>query len=78
MIPNGVFLENTNINRNETSGAKENAIGDTVIAVLDKLAGKQSDLKLSFEDLTFDAGMIKARVNGAVILDVVMAKEAKT
>jgi hypothetical protein len=71
-------LENTNINRNQASGANTaGAIGDTVIAVLDKLAGKQSDLKLSFEDLTFDTGFLKARVNGAVVLDVVMAKEAK-
>ena len=52
-------------------------MGDTVIAVLDKLAGKKSDLKLSFEDLTLDMGMMKARVNGAVVLDVVYASEAK-
>ena len=36
-------------------------MGDTIIAVLDKLAGKQSDLKLSFEDLTLDTGVMKAR-----------------
>jgi hypothetical protein len=53
-------------------------MGDTIIAVLDKLAGKQSDLKLSFEDLTLDTGMFKARMNGAIVLDVVMAKEAET
>ncbi len=51
-------------------------MGDTIIAVLDKLAGKQSDLKLSFEDLTLDTGVMKARVNGAIVLDIVMAKEA--
>jgi hypothetical protein len=53
-------------------------IGDTVIAVLDKFAGKQSDIKLSFEDLTLDAGVFKARLNGAVVLDIVVAKEAET
>ena len=62
------------MNKNNSSS---NAIGDTVVAVLDKLAGKQSDIKLSFEDLTFDAGLIKARVNGSVILDVVYAQEVK-
>jgi len=67
-------VENTNLNKNNSSS---NAIGDTVVAVLDKLAGKQSDIKLSFEDLTFDAGLIKARVNGSVILDVVYAQEVK-
>lgn len=50
-------------------------MGDTIIAVLDKLAGKKSDLKLSFEDLTLDAGVFKARINGAVVLETTMAKE---
>jgi hypothetical protein len=63
-------------NKNENVQGSE--LGDTIIAVLDKLAGKQSDLKLSFEDLTLDAGVFKARVNGAVVLDIVMAKEART
>ncbi len=64
----------------KVSESMENAagtIGDTIIAVIDKLAGKQSDIKLSFEDLTLDAGVFKARLNGAVILDIVMAKEAE-
>jgi hypothetical protein len=37
---------------------------DTVIAILDKLAGKKSDLKLCFEDLTLDTGIMNARING--------------
>lgn len=53
-------------------------MGDTIVAVLDKLAGKQSDVKLSFEDLTLDTGVMKARLNGAIVLDIVMAKEAST
>jgi hypothetical protein len=52
-------------------------MGDTIIAVLDKLAGTRSDLKLSFEDLTLDTGVFKARMNGAVVLDVVMAKDTE-
>jgi hypothetical protein len=52
-------------------------MGDTIVAVIDKLAGTRSDLKLSFEDLTFDTGIFKARMNGAIILDVIMAKEAE-
>jgi len=51
-------------------------ISETVIALLDRLAGKKSDLKLSFEDLTLDTGMFKARVNGAVVLDVIYSQEA--
>ncbi len=52
-------------------------MGDTIIAVLDRLSGKKSDLKLSFEDLTLDTGVFKARMNGAIVLDVTMAKEAE-
>ena len=47
--------------RSEMSHGMEKAaetMGDTVIVVLDKLAGKKSDLKLSFEDLTLDVGML--------------------
>lgn len=53
-------------------------IGDTVIAVLDRLSGTKSDLKLSFEDLTLDTGVFKARLNGAVILETTMAKEKES
>lgn len=51
-------------------------MGDTIIAVLDRLAGKKSDLRLSFEQLTLDTGVMKATVNGAIVLDIVMAQEA--
>ena len=71
----GVFMENKTKNISRASAAE--TLGDTVIAVLDKLAGKKSDLKLSFEDLTLDLGMMKARLNGAVVLDVVYASEAE-
>ena len=62
----------------ETSKGIESAaetLGDTIIAVLDRLAGKKSDLRLSFEDLTLDIGMLKTRINGAVVLETTMAKE---
>ncbi len=52
-------------------------MAETVIAVMDKLAGKESDIKLSFEDLTLDLGRFKARLNGSVVLDIVYAKEIK-
>lgn len=52
-------------------------ISETILAVIDKLAGKQSDLKLSFQDLTLEFGMVKAKVNGAIVLDVVYSKGAE-
>ena len=72
-------MENKKMNMSKASESMEKTaetLGDTIIAVLDKLAGKQSDLKLSFEQLTLDTGVMKATINGAVILDIVMAKEA--
>ncbi len=72
-------MENKNQNKATDSVARTaETMSDTLIAVLDKLAGKQSDIKLSFEQLTLDTGIMKATVNGAIVLDVVMAKEAKT
>jgi hypothetical protein len=50
-------------------------IGDTIVTIIDKLAGKRSDIKLSFEDLSLEAGPLKAHMNGAIVLDIVMAKE---
>ncbi|MDR0470900.1 MAG: hypothetical protein LBH79_04130 [Nitrososphaerota archaeon] len=52
-------------------------MAETVIAVMDKLAGKESDIKLSFEDLTLDLGRFKAKLNGSIVLDIVYAKETK-
>ena len=70
-------MENKSKGVSQTMERAAETLGDTVIAVLDKLAGKKSDLKLSFEDLTLDLGMMKTRLNGAVVLDVVFASEAK-
>jgi hypothetical protein len=52
-------------------------MAETMLAVIEKLAGTQSDLKLSFEDLTLDTGIFKATLNGAIVLDIVYAKEVK-
>jgi hypothetical protein len=74
----GIFMEKS---AEKTTQSIERVAGnmvDTVLAVMDKLAGKESDLKLSFEDLTLDLGMMKARLNGAIVLDIVYAKEAET
>jgi hypothetical protein len=56
--------------------ATEN-MASVVLAVMDRLAGTESDIKLSFEDLTLEAGMMTAKLNGAVVLSVTYAKEAK-
>ncbi|MCL2288845.1 MAG: hypothetical protein FWC33_06730 [Candidatus Bathyarchaeota archaeon] len=50
---------------------------DTLIAVMDKLAGKKSDIKLSFEDLTIETGPMKAKINGSIVLDIVYSSDAE-
>ncbi|MDR2719252.1 MAG: hypothetical protein LBC03_00380 [Nitrososphaerota archaeon] len=52
-------------------------MGDTIINVMDKLAGKKSDIKLSFEDLTIEAGPMKAKLNGAIVLDIIYSSDAE-
>lgn len=52
-------------------------MGDTLIKLIDKLAGKGSDLKLSFQDLTLDAGVVKATINGSIVLDIEYVTEKK-
>jgi hypothetical protein len=78
-------MENRDMNRNMEKGMNKasesiqrtaETMGDTIVAVLDRLAGTKSDVKLSFEQLTFDTGYMKATVNGAIVLDVVMAQQA--
>ena len=72
--------KNSNISEKTAHGMEKTAetMANTLIAIIDKLAGKESDLKLSFEDLTLDVGLMKAKLNGAIILDIVYAKEAET
>jgi hypothetical protein len=51
--------------------------GDVLLKLIDKLAGKESDIKLSFQDLTLEVGMMKAKLNGSVVLDVQYVTERK-
>ena len=51
-------------------------MSDTLIKLIDKLAGKESDIKLSFQDLTLDMGVIKTRLNGSIVLDVIYVTDA--
>lgn len=72
--------KNTNLAEKTAHGMEKTAetMANTLLAIIDKLAGKESDLKLSFEDLTLDVGLMKAKLNGAIIVDIVYAKEAET
>ncbi len=52
-------------------------VGDTMIKLIDKLAGRESAIKLSFQDLTLAVGGIKAILNGSIVLDVLYVTDAQ-
>ena len=52
-------------------------MGDTLIKLIDKLAGKESDIKLSFQDLTLAVGGLKAILNGSIVLDVLYVTDVQ-
>jgi hypothetical protein len=52
-------------------------MGDTMIKLIDKLAGRESDIKLSFQDLTLDVGGVKAKLNGVIVLDVLYVTDVQ-
>lgn len=62
----------------ESTDKTAQTISDTVADILDKLAGTKSEIKLSFEDLTLDTGVIKAKMTGAVLLQTIVAQQAQT
>ena len=51
--------------------------GETLTQLIDKLAGKGSDVKLSFQDLTLDIGVFKAKLNESIVLDILYVSEKK-
>ena len=52
-------------------------LGDTLLKLIDKLAGRESDIKLSFQDLTLAVGGLKAILNGSIVLDVLYVTDAQ-
>jgi hypothetical protein len=72
-------MENKNMFRTADAMQKTvETLSETIIQVIDKLAGKKSDLKLTFNDLRLDAQFFNTRLNGSVLLDITMAKEIES
>ena len=69
----------SSITENAAHGLEKAAenLSSVLLAVMDKLAGTESDVKLSFEDLILETGMIKAKLSGAIVLSFTYAAEAK-
>ena len=49
----------------------------TFMKLIDKLSGNESDFKLTFHDLTLEAGVFKTKLDGFVVLDLAIVKEKK-
>ena len=52
-------------------------LGDTLAQLIDKLAGKGTNLQLTFKDLTLEWAGMKTKLNGAVTLDILYVSEKK-
>lgn len=48
-----------------------------IAKLIDKLAGKVSNLELTFNDLTLEFVGLKAKLNGSVRMDILFASEKK-
>jgi hypothetical protein len=76
----GIFMEKTSNLVEKASHSIEKTtetMASLVLSVMDKLAGKESDMKLSFDDLTVEVGMMKAKLNGSIVLNIVYSKDAE-
>jgi endonuclease IV len=53
------------------------SVGDTLAELIEKLAGKGTNLQLTFKDLTLEWAGMKTKLNGSIILDVLYVSEKK-
>lgn len=51
--------------------------GEDVAQLIDKLAGKGSDLELNFKNLTLEVAGFKAKLNGSIVLNILYVSERK-
>lgn len=52
-------------------------LGESIALLIDKLAGKGSNLELSFKDLTLEIAGLKTKLNGSVVLDILYVSKEK-
>ena len=52
-------------------------MGETLAQLIDKLAGKGTNLQLKFNDLTLEWAGLKTKLNGSVVLDILYVSEKK-
>jgi len=52
-------------------------LGETLAQLIDKLAGKGTNLQLTFKDLTLEMAGLKTKLNGSIVLDILYVSEKK-
>jgi endonuclease IV len=52
-------------------------LGESIALLVEKLAGKGSNLELSFKGLTLEIAGLKTKINGSVVLDVLYVSKEK-
>ena len=57
--------------------AKEESLSEAFVQIIEKLAGKESDLELIFKDLVLETVGIKTKLTGSVALNIKYYSEEK-
>ena len=52
-------------------------LGESIALLVEKLAGKGSNLELSFKNLTFEVAGLKTKLNGSVVLNILYVSKEK-
>jgi len=52
-------------------------LGESIALLVEKLAGKGSNLELSFKNLTLEIAGLKTKLNGSVVLDILYVSKEK-
>ena len=52
-------------------------LGESIALLIEKLAGKGSNVELSFKDLTLEVAGLKTKLNGSVVLNILYVSKEK-
>ncbi len=52
-------------------------LGETLAQLIDKLAGKGTNLQVTFKDLRLEWAGMKVSLNGSIVLDILYVLEKK-
>ena len=60
----------------ESAQSALKGLADSFQPVLERLAGTNSNLRVSFDKLELDTGTVRARLSGQIVLDVAYANQS--